>query len=258
MTYELIKVADYSDGQIREIVLGPGPANIVSMNLVDECSRELERAVDSQHLKALIISGEGKHFSYGASVEEHLADKVGDMLPRFHRLVGSILNHPVPTIAKVSGLCLGGGFELALACSMIFADENAQFAVPEIQLGVFPPVACILLPLRTASAIANEMILTGRRFGADELRKLGVVNHVAAGGTLDTVVSDFVAEHMLSKSASSLRLACRAAGGRKGAHYKSNIAHLEKLYLEDLMRTSDANEGIQSFLDKRQPKWKDA
>lgn len=258
MAYELIKVTEDHDGQIREIALGPGPANIIGSSLIDECARELERAVDDRHLKALIITGDGKHFSYGASVEEHMADKVGDMLPRFHRLIGLVLRSPVPTIAKVSGFCLGGGFELALACSMIFADEKAQFAVPEIQLGVFPPVACILLPLRTASAIANEMILTGERFGAEALHKLGVVNHVAESGTLDEEVSDFIGKHLLTKSASSLRLACRAAAGRTGMHYKSNIAHLERLYLEELMQTSDANEGIQAFLDKRQPAWKDA
>ena len=164
----------------------------------------------------------------------------------------------VPTLAKVSGACLGGGFELALACSMTFCDEGASLGVPEIQLGVFPPPASALLPFMCSDTFARQMILTGDKFSADQLYGHGLVNAVAKTGTLDDEVSSFVTKHFLPKSASSLRMANRAAQSGKSEYYKHHIGAIEKLYLDDLMATADAVEGIQSFLEKRPPKWKDA
>ena len=167
-----------------------------------------------------------------------------------------VLELPVPTIAKVSGVCLGGGFELALACSMIIADETARFAVPEIQLGVFPPVASVLLPYKISEAVACEMILTGRQMNASDLCNLGLVNRVTEVGALETTAGDFIKEHVLPKSASSIQIACQVA--RKGIveHYAQRIGEAERVYLEQLMSTADAVEGIEAFLAKRAAEWK--
>ena len=145
-----------------------------------------------------------------------------------------------------------------MACSMIFCDKTAQFAVPEIQLGVFPPPACVLLPLKCGEALANEMILTGDKQPAEKLQRLGVVSGVAAKGTLDDVVSQFIEKQILPKSASSLRIANHAARLGTAEHYRAMIGRLETLYLEKLMSTADAVEGIESFLEKRQPAWTNA
>jgi cyclohexa-1,5-dienecarbonyl-CoA hydratase len=254
-------VSELHDGQVVEIVLGPAPGNIVSVALIEELAAELRRidggGPENKSRKLIVISGDGKHFSYGASVEEHKASSVGEMLPSFHQLIKQLLGCNVPTLAKVSGQCLGGGFELALACSLIFSTEDARFGVPEIKLGVFPPVASVLLPCKTGDAAACQMILTGESFSAGDLFRLGIVNKVADSGPLNDVVADFVENQILPKSASSLRIACQAARTGTREYYDSHIKDAETLYLERLMSTADAVEGIDAFVEKRAPKWAD-
>lgn len=258
MTETCITVAESHDGAVVELRLGPPPGNIVTMALVAELSAHLERIDGEPSRKLVLISGTGKHFSYGASVEEHAPDVVGEMLPRFHALIGGILNMNTPTAARVTGMCLGGGFELAMACGMMFAGEGARFGVPEIQLGVFPPVASVLLPGRIGEARAAEMTLGGGMYTAADLHRMGLVNQVAADDALDDAIAAFVDKHIVTKSASSLRAANRAVRAGVRAHYQANITAAEKLYLDDLMSTADAVEGIKAFLEKRPPEWRDA
>lgn len=257
MPYELIKVGDTHDGQVTEIVLGPPPGNIISAALMKELSVQLEISNADRKKKAIMISGEGKHFSFGAAVEEHTPDRINDMLPAFHDMIGRVLDSSVPTVAAVRGVCLGGGFELALACSMIFCEEGAAFGVPEIQLGVFPPPASILLPYKCSESASRRIVLTGDKVPADDARRLGIVEEVAPGGALDDHLTSFLEKHIFPRSASSLRLANRAAKTAISAYYRDNIGTVEKLYLEELMSTADAVEGIQSFLEKRPAEWKD-
>ncbi len=257
MTYSLIKTSDLFDGQVAEITLGPPPANILSARMMDELFAELEKVVATPRHKLVIFTGTGKHFSFGASVEEHTAEKVSAMLPKFHKLIGALLECPVPALAKVRGLCLGGAFELALACPLLFCEEGAALGVPEIQLAVFPPPASILLPYKTGFAPAARMILSGDKLPATELKRLGLVNEVAAPGKLDDAVQAFIEKNILPKSATALRLANQATQLPLVKHYRANIEELERLYLDRLMSTADAVEGIQAFLEKRTPKWKD-
>jgi len=258
MTYSLIKTNELYSGQVTEILLGPAPGNILGARMMDELLAEMENIVGNPHKKLMIFTGTGKHFSFGASVEEHTADKVGAMLPKFHKLIGEILECPVPALAKVRGVCLGGAFELALACPLIFCEEGAALGVPEIQLGVFPPAASILLAQKTGFALAAQMTLTGEKFAAAELKRLGLVNEVAEAGKLDEAVQTFVEKQILPKSAASLRLANQATQFSLAKHFREHIQEVEGLYLNRLMSTADAVEGIQAFLEKRPAKWKDA
>jgi cyclohexa-1,5-dienecarbonyl-CoA hydratase len=255
MTFETIKTTETFDGEVIELVLNMPPANILSAAMMGEISEFLRQQRDNGKLKLVIIKGEGDNFSFGASVEEHTADKVKNMLPGFHRMIGEILEYPVPTLAQVTGYCLGGGFELALACSFIAADEKAKFSVPEIQLGVFPPVAAALLPNLSCGATAARMLLTGATMKAEELERAGVVAFVADEDELQTTVDEFIEKVIKPKSASSLRFAHRAARMSIVRQYRSLITDLERLYLDELMMTRDANEGIQSFIEKRRPAW---
>ncbi len=257
MDHELITVEEKFGGEGTEIVIGPAPANILSAKMMTEISAQLKEEQKNPHKKLLIFSGEGKHFSFGASVEEHKPDQVGDMLPQFHQFIGEVLNCPIPTLAKVSGMCLGGAFEFVLACNFLFADEKAKFSVPEVQLAVFPPVASILLPLKIGEAISSRIILTGGQFASDALHRYGLVNEVSESGKLDEVVSAFFEKEIQPWSASSLRIANRAGRMLLSGLYQEYIGKLENLYLKDLMSTKDATEGILSFLEKRKPQWKD-
>jgi len=239
-----------------DVVLGPPPGNVLTARMMEEIDDVL--AGLGPGVCAVVFRGQGKHFSFGASVEEHRPGEVGDMLPRLHAFLGRVIDCGAPTIAQVSGMCLGGGFELALACALIFADDTAQFGLPEIQLGVFPPAGSVLLPLKTGEAAALDVVLTGSRFGAEDMRRMGAVNRVVAAGSLDDEVAAFLEKQFLPKSASSLRLAARAARARTLAAYREGIALAERMYLGELMSTADAVEGIAAFLEKRKPEWKHA
>ncbi|WP_395624760.1 enoyl-CoA hydratase/isomerase family protein [Thermomonas sp.] len=175
MDFAKLALRETHDGQVLEVALDAPKANILDAAMMAELRAVLaaERGVAGR--KALVLRGSGAHFCFGASVPEHQADQVGAMLPQFHALIDDLLSHPVPTIAQVSGFCLGGGFELALACALLFADDSARFAVPEIQLGVFPPVAAVLLPALGAAMLGNRLVLSGETVDADALAGCGLL-----------------------------------------------------------------------------------
>jgi cyclohexa-1,5-dienecarbonyl-CoA hydratase len=159
-------------------------------------------------------------------------------------------------MANVSGFCLGGGFELAIVCGLIFADEKSKYAVPEIQLGVFPPVAAALLPFLAGGVTASHMLLTGAKLTAQEMKDNGLINQIAPKAELDQLIDNYIEKNILPRSASSLRFANRAVRMSINTVYRQHIGDLERLYLDELMKSHDANEGIGSFLEKRTPEWK--
>ncbi|MFQ5563827.1 MAG: enoyl-CoA hydratase/isomerase family protein [Parvularculaceae bacterium] len=255
MPCETLKISEHNDGAVLEIALNTPPGNVLTAKMMAEIESQLEIEEKERARKLIIFTGAGDHFSFGASVEEHQRDQVGAMLPAFHRLMGKVLAHPTPMLAKVSGQCLGGGFELALACSFIIASEDARFAVPEISLGVFPPVAALLLPRLVGPMRANRMVLTGAKSSAEDMHCAGLVIGVSKKGDLDDDTTAFIEKYILPKSASSLRFAQRAARASLMRHYEAHIGELERLYLNELMSSHDANEGIAAFLEKRAMEW---
>lgn len=246
------------DDQVCEITLQGTRGNLITARLVDEMRDALRAAAGEPRLKLIVIRGHGEHFSYGADVKEHLPDQIARVLPAFHALIGDLIACDVPTLARVSGYCLGGGFEMALACSMIWCDRTAKFGLPEISLGVFPPVAAVLLPEKAPHRVAVDLIITGRVVGAMEARQLGIVNSISPRALLGDRLNDFIVRLILPKSASSLRLANTALQTRVRGRFAAEIKAAESLYLQKLMATHDATEGARAFLEKRVPDWKDA
>jgi len=181
------------------------------------------------------------------------------MLRGFHQLFYLLRDLSIPCVAKISGQCLGGGFELAMMCNFIFTDKTAKLGQPEISLGVFPPPASIILPEKIGYAKAEELLITGKSITADEAKSIGLINHLLDDKPgLNTWVDEWISIHVVPKSASSLRFAVKAARV-KFNHILSNfLPQLETLYLHQLMQTHDANEGISSFLEKRKPVWDNA
>jgi cyclohexa-1,5-dienecarbonyl-CoA hydratase len=231
--------------------------NILTLDMVTALRSALESLAENPHLKLITIEGAGEDFSFGASIPEHVPAEIGRVLPEMHALIYDLLDAPAPTLAAVRGRCFGGGFELALACDVILAEDGARFALPEIALGVFPPAASALLPYRVGGAQATYSILTGGIADARQLEARGLVPLVADQGSLERVVDEWFAEHLAPKSAAALRHAAAAARMGLVAHVRDLLPQLERLYLEDLMRTHDAVEGIDAFLAKRTPTWTD-
>lgn len=231
--------------------------NILTMEIVGALRSALESAAQNPHLKLLTIEGEGPDFSYGASIPEHAPDRIGRVLPEMHALIGDLLEFPAATGAVVRGRCLGGGFELALACDFIFAAEDAVFGLPEVTLGVFPPAAAVLLPVRAGAARATRAILTGEAGPAASWADAGLVTLVAPSPDLEGAVAAWFDRHLAPKSAAALRHAAAAARTSLVAAVRSALPDLERLYLDELMRTHDAVEGIEAFMEKRPPRWHD-
>ena len=231
--------------------------NIITADIVSALSGALAAAGEHPHLKLITIEGAGPDFSFGASVPEHAPGDIERVLPRMHELIYALLIAPAPTAAIVRGRCLGGGFELALACDFIFASDDAVFGLPEIALGVFAPAASVLLGDRVGSARATRALLTGRSSSAAEWNAAGLLELVADGAVLGDEVERWFADHLRARSAASLRHAALAARAGTTARVRQLLPALEQLYLRDLMHTLDAPEGITAFLEKRAPRWSD-
>jgi len=232
--------------------------NIITADMVDALRTGLDSIAANPHLKLITVEGDGPDFSFGASIPEHAPDRIGQVLHVMHQLIEDLLEAPALTAAIVRGRCLGGGFEIALACDVIFAADTAQLGLPEVKLGVFPPAGAALLPARVGLARATQAIVTGQSRSAAEWQKTGLLELVASAEYLETAVERWFVEHLAPKSASAIRHAAAAARLGLLAHVRHTLPKLERLYLDDLMRTSDAVEGIAAFMERRPPKWKDA
>jgi cyclohexa-1,5-dienecarbonyl-CoA hydratase len=231
--------------------------NIITAAMVSALRSALENIAQNPHLKLITIEGAGHDFSFGASIPEHTPDQIGRVLPEMHRLIMDLLNAPAATAAIVRGRCLGGGFELALACDFIFAAEDAHFGLPEVALGVFPPAAAALLPPRVGAARAASAIVTGAIRAAGEWQEAGLIEFVSAADSLAGDVDAWFGRCLAPKSAAAIRHAAAAARTTILTQVHDSLPRLERLYLDELMRTTDAVEGVAAFMEKRPPKWTD-
>jgi len=244
-------------GAVARILLDDGKGNVLDHVMMESLQQILDGMKEKPDVKLITFEGSGKHFSFGASVEEHQRDTAPAMLRAFHGLFLTLRDLAIPTLARIQGQCLGGGMELAIMCDFLFADKSAYFGQPEIVLGVFAPPASIILPEKIGLARATDLLLTGRSITADEALSMGLLNAVADGpDALDAMIDAHIAAYILPRSASSLRFATRAVRVKFNHVLGNFLPHLEQLYTGQLMATEDANEGITAFLEKRPPVWK--
>lgn len=251
-----IRRESLNDGQVIRLVLDAPKGNVLDAEMMRQLQAELDELKTHSDLKLIQFTGAGDHFSFGASVAEHTRDKAAAMLTQFHALFYTLAEMAVPTAAAISGQCLGGAMELALMCNFMFADRTARLGQPEIVLGVFPPPASLLLPLKVGQARADDVVLTGRTLSPDDLVTFGLANALFDDRpTLEAGVDAWITKHMLPKSAAALRYAVRASRWRFNQLVKAELDRLLEFYVNDLMATHDANEGIAAFLEKRPPVW---
>ncbi|MBI2966457.1 MAG: enoyl-CoA hydratase/isomerase family protein [Bacteroidetes bacterium] len=252
-----IKTSFSHGNSVARIILDDGKGNVIDKIMIGELSAVLNSFQGNRELKLITFEGTGKHFSFGASVEEHRKELVSEMLPSFHSIFYTISQLSVPTLAKISGQCLGGGLELALICNFLFADKSARLGQPEIVLGVFPPPASILLPLKIGNARAEDILLTGKVITAEDAMAAGLLNEIFDDkATLDSGTDEWIIKNILPKSASSLKYGVNASRIFFNHILGKFLPALEETYLNNLMNTHDANEGITAFLEKRKPEWK--
>jgi cyclohexa-1,5-dienecarbonyl-CoA hydratase len=241
------------DGSLLRLVLARPKANIVDAEMIAALTAAFDAYGAERHLKAVLLSAEGPHFSFGASVEEHLPESCAEMLKSLHALVRQMLTFPVPILVAINGQCLGGGLEVAMAGHNLFAHPDANLGQPEMMLGVFAPAASCLMPDRIGQSRAEDLLYSGRTIKGSEALSIGLVDTLADDP--EAAALAYFDKHLAPKSASSLRFAVTAARQAYAARMVDRLKEVEALYLNDLMSTADAVEGLTAFIAKRPAKW---
>jgi cyclohexa-1,5-dienecarbonyl-CoA hydratase len=241
---------------VARITLNQPPLNIIDIPMIGELQEALTGVQSASDAKVLVIAHQGKAFSAGVSIKDHSPDKVGEMLEKFHGVIRLLHSLAIPTVALVDGMALGGGCELAAVCDMVLASERASFGQPEIKVGVFPPVAAVLFPVLVGRNRALELLLTGETIDAPEAKSIGLINKVFSAASFGEMTDEFIRK-LTSLSGAALRLTKRAVDRGLQESFSEGIKAVEQLYLGELMQTEDAREGLNAFLEKRKPVWKD-
>jgi cyclohexa-1,5-dienecarbonyl-CoA hydratase len=248
------------DGTLLRLVLDKPKGNVLSMEMMKALSEALAAQSENPHLRMVIIRGAGNHFSFGASVEEHKKEQAPSMLAGFHAMIRQVASYPVPVAALVEGQCLGGAFELVLACHLVFAAPSAKFGCPEIQLGVFPPVLAAIGAQRLGAPLAERLTITGAVIDAAAAEKSGMVSAVFSGGNPEEELLEWYRKNLGPWSAFSIRQATRVAriGSGLVAALQAPLDKIERQYVDEVLASYDGNEGIAAFIERRKPAWKDS
>lgn len=240
---------------VARIVLSNPPLNVIDIPMMEEVTEALAEIEANPDVSILIISGSQKAFSVGVDVAAHTPDKVEQMLAKFHGIIRTLVGSKKVTIAAVHGHCLGGGAELAMVCDLAYTSELATWGFPEIKLGCYPPVAATALAALVGQKRASDLVLTGRSITGREAAGIGLANSVVPEIDLDHTVQETV-HHLSQLSPAALAIAKKAVYAWDSIHFDKGLARAEKIYLDELMKTEDAHEGIRAFLEKRKPVWK--
>jgi len=240
-------------GALLRLRLARPKANIVDAPMIAALHAALDAHRASPGLRGVLLDADGPHFSFGAKVEEHLADRCAEMLASLHALLVAMVEFPLPILVAVRGQCLGGGLEVALAGGPIFASADAQFGQPEIKLGVFAPAASCMLGWRINQSVAEDLLWSGRSVDGTAALAMSLVGTLSADP--EAAALAYFDEHLAPRSAAALACAVAAVRAPRARELRLRLAEVEALYLDRLMRTRDANEGLAAFLERRTPAW---
>ena len=240
---------------IGTLTLNNPPVNILTREVMGALRDELAKLAEEPTLRVLVLMAEGKHFSVGADVGEHMPPEFEEMIPEFIDTIAAIDAFPLPVIAAVRGRCLGGGFELIQPVDLVVAGEGATFGQPEILLGVLPPAACALLEELSSPGLAAEIVFTGDSITAQQAFEAGLVRRVVPDEDVEGEALE-LAGRIARHSAAALRSTKRALCAGSAARRADALRQAGEVYVGELMQTEDAVEGLSSFLEKRKPEWK--
>lgn len=249
-----VKIWTEREARLLRLRLDRPKANLVDMATAQAIQDALGAHLGDPGLLAVLIDHAGPHFSYGASIPEHLPERCAAMLEGMHRMILAMVEFPLPILVAVRGLCLGGGLELASAGHLIFAAPDAELGQPEIKLAVFAPSASCLLPERIGQARADDLLLSGRTVSGTEAQAMGLVT--ATADDPEAAALAYFDQNLAGLSAPALRLAVQAARLGFCQRIREKLARVEEYYLQDLMAKHDPVEGLTAFMEKRPPVWK--
>lgn len=253
MAYQNIE-AEFKDG-LGTITLNRPPVNVLNIAMMEEVNGVLKSWIGKKDLKVALFNAKGKCFSAGVDVGEHMGDLAPKMIETFHRMFRLMDKLGTVTVASVFSSCLGGGCELAVFCDLVISAESGKYGQPEIQVGVFPPLAAQMMPRMIGRKAAMDLILSGRIINAEEALRIGLINKVVRNEDLEKETAAFLKPY-LGLSAEVLRLTKKAITKGLMDDLEPSLQAIESVYLDELMKTHDAQEGLNAFLEKRKPIWK--
>jgi cyclohexa-1,5-dienecarbonyl-CoA hydratase len=255
MTDEFQSILFERGKHVAKITFNKPPLNVLDLKMMKEINSALEDLKNDTKLKVLIFGANGKAFSAGVDVADHTEDKAEEMIRVFHGIFQNMMSIKAPIVALVDGAALGGGCEVAAFCDIVLASERSKFGQPEIKVGVFPPIAAVMFPRIMNLKKALELNLIGDTISASEAQTLGLVNSVFP---VDTFLEEAqaVINRITNNSSVVLQLTKEAILGAYGKDYDTAVSKAENIYLNKLMKTHDANEGLTAFMEKRKPNWK--
>jgi cyclohexa-1,5-dienecarbonyl-CoA hydratase len=253
-TAATIRVEVNVTAPIARVTLINPPLNIIDLRMTRLLVQVLSEIEVRPDISVILFQGDARAFSAGVDIKAHLPEQVHEMLTSFHAVIRALVASHKVTIAAVRGVCLGGGAELAAVCDMVYTARDASWGFPEIKLGCYPPVAAVVLATLIGQKRAAELILTGRQFTGDEAAAMGLATRSVAAEELESVVERTLGE-LRALSPVALAHAKKAIYAWDAIHFDKGLARAEKIYLDELISTADAREGIIAFLDKRPPKW---
>ncbi len=231
------------------------PLNVMNISMMVELREVLEQLDGDSKVDFLVLRGDGdRAFSAGVDIKDHTREKVPEMLKVVHGIIRKLFTIRQVTLAVVQGACLGGGWELASSCDLILASEESIFATPEITVGCYPPVALARFPSLMGYHRAAETILTGRRYSAREAHDFGMVNRVVPTAELEQAMDSLLGE-LKGKSAAVLRIALRGLRANSLGSLFEALKRSEEMYVNELLKTEDVEEGVRAFLNKGKPQW---
>ncbi|HTA24822.1 MAG TPA: enoyl-CoA hydratase/isomerase family protein [Terriglobales bacterium] len=231
------------------------PVNVIDIPMMEDLTAALALIESNADIATVVLSGSQKVFSAGVDVAAHTPDKVREMLSKFHGVIHALINSRKVTVACVHGNCLGGGAELAAVCDLVYTSESATWGFPEIKLGCYPPVAATVLSAVVGQKRASELILTGRAITGREAADIGLANRAVPDAEVDAAAQESL-DRLAKLSPAALSLSKKAIYVWDAMHFHKGLARAESIYLDELMKTEDAQEGINAFLEKRTPMWK--
>jgi cyclohexa-1,5-dienecarbonyl-CoA hydratase len=234
------------------ITLNNPPLNVIDVTMMEELRAALEQIDTRADIGAVVFAGSERAFSSGVDIAAHTPDKIGEMLSKFHNAIRALVNSRKLSVANVRRHCLGGGAELAMMCDIVYASPDSVWGFPEIKLACYPPVASVALSAIVGQKLAAEMVLTGRTLTGEEALSVRLVNAVAEDP--ETLVSDCI-QRVSQLSSAAIGVAKKAFYAGDSMHFDKGLARAEQIYLDELMKTSDAQEGIAAFLETRRPRW---
>jgi cyclohexa-1,5-dienecarbonyl-CoA hydratase len=251
------KISLHVDNRVARIAFNNPPLNAFTLDLLEELSETIHVAAREEGLCAIVFESvpESRAFSVGVAIEDQRGEYAYQMIDALHAVFRNLNFYSKPTIAVVTDAALGAGCELAAFCDIVVASDKARFGLPQVKVGVFPPVASVYLPRSVGLKRANEMILTGALYTAQEAKDYGLVTYVVPDEQIPARLFETL-ESLRRLSAPVLETARRAISEAAGLPFEEGLTRVEDIYLNHLMSLKDPGEGVGAFLEKRTPMWK--